>query len=55
MAKKQKKQVIRPNTCSKCKRASFLPVKDGDPRIIECNLLNKRFVADSIRNCIYAI
>lgn len=56
MAKKKEEQpIIRPDTCAKCKRSSFISVKEGDPRVIECSLLNRRFVADSIRNCIHAI
>jgi hypothetical protein len=52
MAKKPEKEVIRPDTCSKCKNGELVPVSKGNPY---CTLLNKRFVADSIRNCIYAI
>lgn len=55
MAKKPEKEVIRPDTCSKCKNGELVPVYKGNPRVVYCALLNKRFVADSIRNCIYAI
>lgn len=55
MAKKNEKQVIRPDTCAKCKRGTFVSVSKGNPRVVYCNLLNKRFVADSTRNCIHAI
>jgi hypothetical protein len=54
MAKKNKKQVIRPDTCAKCKRGTLLPVSKGNPRIVHCIFLNKRFVADSKRKCIHA-
>ena len=52
---KPEKEVIRPDTCSKCKNGELVPVSKGNPRVVYCTLLNKRFVADSIRNCIYAI
>lgn len=55
MAKKPEKEVIRPDTCAKCKNGTLIPTSKGNPRIVQCNLLNKRFVADSIRNCIHAI
>ena len=55
MKKKSDKQVIRPDTCAKCKRGTLIPVFEGNPRIVYCILLNKRFVADSKRNCIHAI
>lgn len=54
MAKKEK-EIIRPDTCAKCSNGTLVTVSPGNPRVVQCNLLNKRFVADSIRNCIYAI
>lgn len=55
MARKEIKQVIRPDTCAKCKRGTLIPVSSGNPRVVQCGLLNKRFVAYSIRNYIHAI
>ena len=52
MVKKREKEVIPPDTCAKCKRGIFIPVSKGNPRVVHCSLFNKRFVADSIRNCI---
>lgn len=55
MARKETKQVIRPDTRAKCKRGTLIPISSGNRRIVQCGLLNKQFVADSIRNCIHAI
>lgn len=55
MAKKIEKKVIRPDTCAKCKRGTLVSVSKGNPRVILCSFFNKRFVADSKRDCIYAI
>ncbi len=54
MVKRNEKQVIRPDTCAKCKNGTILPTTKGNPRIALCSLLNKRFVADSKRVCFYA-
>ena len=50
MVKKNERQAIRPDTCSKCKRVSM-----GNPKVVLCSFFNRRFVADSKRNCDYAI
>lgn len=55
MAKKNEKQVIRPDTCAECKHGTLVAVLSGNPRIVLCSFFNRRFVADSVRNCIYAI
>lgn len=54
MAKRIEKQVIRPDTCAKCKKGTLVPVSKGNPRVVHCSVLNRRFVADSKRNCFYA-
>lgn len=54
MIKKSEKQIIRPNTCAKCNNGSIVKTAKGNPRVVQCKYYNKRFVADSIRNCIHA-
>ena len=55
MVKKNGRQTIRPDTCSKCKRGKPVKVTKGNPKVVYCNFFNRRFVADSKRNCDYAI
>lgn len=55
MARKSDRPVIRPDTCSKCCHGTPVPVMKGNPKVVYCNFFNKRFVADSERNCDYAI
>lgn len=55
MVKKNERQAIRPDTCSKCKRGKPVKVSMGNPKVVLCSFFNRRFVADSKRNCDYAI
>ena len=55
MVKKNEPQAIRPDTCSKCKRGKPVKVSMGNPKVVLCSFFNRRFVADSKRNCDYAI
>lgn len=55
MARKSDRPVIRPDTCSKCRHGTPVPVMKGNSKVVYCNFFNKHFVADSKRNCDYAI
>lgn len=54
MKKKSSRQVVRPDTCAKCNNGIIVPTVIGNPRIVHCIFFNRRFVADSKRNCIHA-
>lgn len=54
MGKNLNKREIVIGTCARCGNGKIVPTKDGDPRIAECSVLKKNFVADSRRKCYYA-
>lgn len=46
-----KKETRHPSTCSGCRHGTLVPTAPGNPRIVQCKVFNRRFVADSPRNC----